>query len=285
MKIAFFPNFSKDHTLQVLEDAIALLQNDGSEILLEEMSAGRISPALSGRCVVLDRNALFSSCDVIVAIGGDGTMIHCAAEAASFGKPVMGINTGRLGYVTEIEKDELYYLKKLESGDYSLENRMMLSVEVTREGKAVFCEDALNDAVITRGSLSRIVDFQVRSSQDAICRYRADGLIFSTPTGSTAYSFSAGGPVVEPTLECILLVPVCPHALSARPFLFPSTAVLTASAESADHDVYLTVDGSQSFSIQPGDRISVKKSERSVTLVRIKKKDFCSILNEKLAGR
>ena len=224
-------------------------------------------------------------CDVVIPVGGDGTIIHAARQAAEKGKPVLGINVGRLGYVAGLEVDELDRLRDLVQGNYSIENRMMLTISLVREGKRVFYR-ALNDIVIARGSLSRILDFSVSLNGNNICSYRADGLIFSTPTGSTAYSLAAGGPVIDPSMQCILLTPICPHALFTRTVVFNPDASLSVHARpNTDSEIFLTVDGENSVQIQPGEMMSVRRSSLSVGLIQLKKRDFYEVVTEKLAGR
>ena len=198
---------------------------------------------------------------------------------------MLGINVGRLGFVAGLEVGELDRLQDLVRGEYTVDERMMLNITLVREGKKVFYR-ALNDIVIARGALSRILDFSVSSSENTICSYRADGLIFSTPTGSTAYSLAAGGPVIDPSLQCIVLTPICPHALFTRTVVFHPDTVLNVHARpNTDSEIFLTVDGEASVQIQPGEMMTVRRSHRTVGLIQLKKRDFYEVVNEKLAGR
>ena len=222
------------------------------------------------------------ACDIAVTVGGDGTIIHNAKFAALYQKPLLGVNLGRIGFVANIEPDELDELKRLLSGDYHIQRRMLLEINKTR-GEDSVTYTAVNEAVIHRDSLSSMVDISVGISGERIITYRADGMLFATPTGSTAYSFSAGGPVIEPDMRCILLTPVCPHALSSRQVVFGENAVLTARVQQRyDHKCYMTVDGQNYVRISSEDTVTVKKSALELQLIILKEKNFYTLLNEKL---
>lgn len=230
-----------------------------------------------------DFDEMISQCDAVIAIGGDGTIIHAAKHAAQAQKPILGINVGRLGFVAGLETDELELLELLVSGKYTVDNRMMISATVGKaDGDVTY--QALNEAVISRGSLSRILDFQVSLNEDTICRYRADGLILSTPTGSTAYSLSAGGPVVDPSMECMILTPICPHSLLTRPVVFNANSLISAKADSGG-EIYLTLDGATSIRIESGEQVYFSKSRLSVQLIQLHHKGFYQVVNEKLTER
>ena len=265
MKIAIIPNYSKVHTPQVTDEVIQLLLSMDCQIYFDEHLKTFLTSPSKGKCHFLPYHEMLNECQAIIAIGGDGTVIHCAEDAGKYDKPILGINTGRLGYVTELEKNELELLRKLPNNDFTTEKRMMLRVEVERKGTVVFSCNALNDAVVNKGTLSKIIDFEVFASENNICRYRSDG-----------------GPIVDPTMEGILLVPMCPHALSVRPVIFDRNTVLHITAESVDNEIYLTVDGDKSVRIISGCQLTVQKSDVHITLIKLKNRDFYSVLNEKL---
>ena len=230
-----------------------------------------------------DFDEMIQKCDVVIAIGGDGTIIHAAKHAAQARKPILGVNVGRLGFVAGLETNELELLERLVSGKYTVDPRMMITATVGKpDGNLTY--HALNDAVISRGALSRILDFQVSLNQDTICRYRADGLILSTPTGSTAYSLSAGGPVVDPSMECMILTPICPHSLLTRPVVFNANSLISAKADCGS-EIYLTLDGATSIRIESGESIYFSKSRLSVQLIQLHDKGFYQVVNEKLTER
>lgn len=224
--------------------------------------------------------------DVVITIGGDGTIIHMARYAAEYNKPLLGINFGRIGFVATMEPCELDNLSKLLTGEYYCENRMLLKVTVTNNDKSeVFY--AINDAVISRGSLSRMMDLSVSVNNKKTCDYRADGLIFATPTGSTAYSLSAGGPVVCPDIECILLTPICPYSLFARPVIFRSSDKLTIQATTGNNpesEAYLTVDGQHYLPLDDNTKVTVEKYDKYFSLISMEEKNFYTVLSNKLNG-
>lgn len=232
-----------------------------------------------------DTDSVIAASDMVLTIGGDGTIIHAARHAAPLSKPLLGINMGRLGFVAGLEPDELHMLSRLGTGDYTLEKRMMLSVvHESGDGKKKF--HAINDAVISRGSLSRLIDIDVSLDKDHMCRYRSDGLIISTPTGSSAYSLAAGGPVVEPTMKCMVMTPICPHSLFARSVILGHSSALAVSA-SCDDDtkVYLTIDGSRTVILKKTDRVIVTSSSLEAVFISLKDRSFYTVLNDKFAEK
>lgn len=224
---------------------------------------------------------LYRLADIIITIGGDGTIIRYAKRAAADGKPLLGINAGRMGYLANIEQSEYELLAKLKTGEYSIENRMMISVEVRENGKTLGVFDALNDAVITSGYISRIIDVSASVEGDSI-NYRADGLIVSTATGSTAYSMSAGGPIIDPSAECMLLTPICSHSLSAKPIMLNAARNVMLKAFSKKRtEIFLSVDGRKVANIRPYTEIYIKKSKNTVKLVRLNDRSFYKTLSLK----
>ncbi len=283
MQIAILPNLDKDGARWYTYEIITKLTKLGAIVLMMESMKEHFM--LKTIQFFGDIDALMESCDIAVTIGGDGTIIHAAKHAAAHKKPVLGVNLGRVGFVAGLELEELPELKRLFCGDYRTEKRMMLSVSVVgNHGRKTMY--ALNDAVVSRGSLSRMVDLTVTFDQNEMNRYRADGLIISTPTGSTAYSLSAGGPVVEPRMRCILLTPICAHSLFSRSVLFGGDATLTIGAQPSEDDgIFLTIDGERSIPIAKDETIEIKASDRDAELILLKDQNFYKILNEKLSER
>ncbi len=232
-----------------------------------------------------DIDDCLAACDAVIALGGDGTIIHCAKRAAAFGKPVLGINSGRLGFMAGLECNELDKLTCLLRGEYTVEHRMLLDVTVSSaEGERH--GTALNEAVVSRGALSRMLEIRVENNGVPIASYPADGVIVATPTGSTAYSLSAGGPVVDPALECLLLTPICPHSLHTRPYLFPCQAQLTLiPGHRRDVPVFVTIDGEEALPVPPDGVIQVKRSQTEALLIRVKEQSFYETLDKKLSSR
>ncbi len=226
--------------------------------------------------------AILASCDMAVVLGGDGSMIHIAKNAAAFGVPVLGVNGGNVGFMAGLEMNQLDRLPRLLEGRYKIEPRMMLQVTVTRPHETLTFT-ALNEAVVSHGSLSRLIAMEVSSEEKPVTTYRADGVIVATPTGSTAYSLSAGGPVVDPELSCMLLTPICPHAMHTRPLLFSDTVSLTIKAGSP---AYLTVDSEQAVPLSTDDVVTVRRHATDARLISLKEEyAFYDILTQKLIDR
>lgn len=220
--------------------------------------------------------------ELIVAIGGDGTIMHAAKRAAALNLPVLGVNSGKLGFLAGLEVHETDCLNALFSGGYEIEERLLLDVAV-EGGQETHL--AMNEAVVSRGALSRLVDLTVVSGGRDVMRYRADGVMVATPTGSTAYSLSAGGPVVDPTVPCLLLTPICPHSLYARSYVFAADTELIIRTAAPDGDTFLTVDGEREILLLPGQAVTVRRSALTAKLIRLKKQSFYDILNHKLINR
>ncbi len=225
---------------------------------------------------------LYKIADIIITIGGDGTIIRFAKRAALDGKAVLGINAGRVGYLANIEQNEYKLLEKLKSGEYTIEKRMMLNITVKENGNIIGEYEALNDAVISSGYLSRIIDVTASVDGGDVITYHADGLIAATPTGSTAYSMSAGGPVIDPTMNCVCLTPICSHSLAAKPILIGGEKEIKLKAFSKKRtDIFLSVDGRKVTPIRPYTEIYISQSKNVVKLVRINDRSFYKTLSLK----
>lgn len=263
--------------------AIRLLKSFGGKILM----TADLSEKYSDNDIAFfeSHEVLIQKCDAVVTIGGDGTIIHAAKHAANFEKPLLGINMGRLGFVAELEPNELPMLERLFSGDYNVEKRQMLKVTLkSKSGNKSFF--ALNDAVISRGSMTKIIDLDVWLKKSYICHYCADGLIVATPTGSSAYALSAGGPVIEPSMSCILMTPICSHSLFSRPVLFnPSSEILVNAASREDTDLTLTIDGETTIPITADDTVVITTAEIYAELIVLKDKTFYRVLSDKFTER
>lgn len=231
-----------------------------------------------------DVNTIMKACDAVIAIGGDGTILRSASHAAVFDKPVLGLNFGRLGFMAGLEFSELDLISRLFTHEYRIQKRMMLDVRVNKNDCCEYRNIALNDVVISRGATSHIVDFHVRHNSDACLEYRADGLIISTPTGSTAYSFSAGGPVVDPSVKSIILTPICPHSLYDRSIIFSSDSYLEVEPGfTRENEVFLTLDGNGVCKLDNGCTVKVKKSNLNAKFIIIKQNSFSKIFTQKMS--
>ena len=236
MVVAVLPNLDKRGSFEVVEKLGKILRAQNIECYISDNVFCTDFKQAS-------EEELYKLADIIITIGGDGTIIRYAKRAALDNKPVLGINAGRMGYLANIEQNELNMLSKLTSGEYFIEKRMMLDIRVVENGNVINEFTALNDAVITSGFISRIVDISVGVGNDYIS-YRADGLIVSTPTGSTAYSMSAGGPIIDPLTENFCITPICSHSLSAKPIILGAENEIKLKAFSKKRaDIFLTVDG------------------------------------------
>ncbi len=277
MKVLIIPNYDKIDALKCTNQIKEKLCELGSKVDIIEHEQG-YSKVFSQSD--LER---ISKCDIVISVGGDGTILRSAKAAALYDKPVLGINAGRLGFMSGLEKHELNSLSALTDCTYKTENRMMLDVSIyDAEDNRLCTMQALNDAVISRGAQSRILDLVIGFNNNTTIDFRADGIIFSTPTGSTAYSFSAGGPVIDPLINCIQLTPICSHSLLSRPMIFSKNSVLRAkAAESAEADIYLTVDGEEAVRIVKNGYVEIRRSNSYAKLIRIKDDCFYDVLKTK----
>ncbi len=274
MRIALIFNEKSTEIHSTLERVCKTLKNMGADVILPPGDFQGSAP-----------DTLLKDCDVAIVLGGDGTIIHTAKRAARFDRPVLGINCGKLGFMAGLESDELSQLSLLLEGRYSIERRMMLSVKIiSADDTKELC--ALNEAVVARGALSPMVEFEISSEREHVLDYRADGVIVATPTGSTAYSLSAGGPIIDPAVGCLLLTPICAHSLHARSYIFSEESNIFLRAKNVDgQQVYLTVDGEEGVTICDGDTVSIKKSDVFARLIIIKETPFYQVLNRKLINR
>lgn len=282
MKIAVLPNLSREKAQYHTERLIDCLKNLGLPVLMQSC----FCETFQNQKIKFydDFDEMIYACDMIVALGGDGTIIHCARHAAAFGKPILGVNVGRLGFLAELETDEFGELKKLTSGNYHTEKRMMLEIRYTENGREKRCS-ALNDAVVSRGSMAPMLDYRVESNGQTVCECRGDGLIVATPTGSTAYSLSAGGPIIDPSLSCLLLTPLCSHSLLTRPAVFgPDTHFSIQTCFRTPSEAFLTIDGEIFVRIDSSRPIEICRSEKEVRIVRLKDHNFYDIVHEKLGN-
>ena len=223
--------------------------------------------------------------DLIIAFGGDGTILHLARTAAMRGIPVLGVNLGSLGFMSDLELSELHLLRTLAKGRFRREKRMMLDVTVLREGRTVYASSALNDAVVSKGAMARVIRLQVMAGDDQLGVFGGDGVVVATPTGSTGYSLSAGGPIVEPTAQNFVISPICAHTVFSSSFVLSAAGTVTVSpADQGRKQVYLSVDGGRAFALKSGDKVRVCRSRYETELLRLTDKSLYEILRTKMAG-
>ncbi|MCC6763032.1 MAG: NAD(+)/NADH kinase [Deltaproteobacteria bacterium] len=232
---------------------------------------------------VVDKPTMARTADLIVVFGGDGTLLGVARLAGPRELRVLGVNLGGLGFLTEVStSDALPTLDRVFAGDYQLDRRTTLAVRVLRGGTAVAASQVLNDAVINKGALARIIDLHTSVDGEYLCVYKADGLIVATPTGSTAYSLSAGGPLVGPGVAVVLLAPICPHTLTLRPLVLADSSVVRVQLRAPDQEVFLTLDGQEGIPLRDGDVVEVARSPHVVALVRTVPRSVLGVLRDKL---
>ena len=227
--------------------------------------------------------ALIAGADLVIVLGGDGTLIRAARLAAGRPIPILGINLGSLGFMTEVSRAELFpALEQVVAGQYKIDARMKLSCRLTRAGKLMVEDEVLNDVVLNKGALARIAAHETTIDEEYVTTYYSDGVVLATPTGSTAYSMSAGGPIVHPALDCIIITPICPHALTQGPVVIPPDRVIRIELKSETADVYLTLDGQAGHALRSGDRIEIQRSPSRVHLIRNPSQGYFRVLRQKL---
>ncbi|MBQ9760067.1 MAG: NAD(+)/NADH kinase [Clostridia bacterium] len=287
LKIALITNFNiAEKAAAAMTVAERLLKED-CEILLAAFNREKIIKMNRNRAEFryLPIDGVYAEADILIVLGGDGSILEASRRAVHRGTPILGINLGRLGYMAELEMPELDQISKLFSGEYYLEKRSMLRVELYSHGELKSFGYALNDAVISNGAVSRMIDLELYENGQPVTTYRADGLIIATPTGSTAYSMSAGGPIVEPSVPCVCVTPICPHSLTARPLIFSENSVLEVRNTCVrEKMLYLTVDGRMNFELYRNQSVRVTKSKLVTNLVRLKPSAFYSKLRQKMGN-
>lgn len=274
MKIAVLPNLKNSAAMSCAEETISILKKHGCETVLKT----DLFDSAGVYCETADEN--LTSCDVFIAVGGDGTIIHTAKLAATLDKPILGINAGALGFTAGMEQNELDLLPNLFSGAYREERRLMLLIKVMSNG-ITNSYQALNDAVFS-GELATIVNYSMALGENRGYNCRADGFIVATPTGSTAYSLSAGGPIIQPDMDCLVYTPVCPHALFNRSVVFGGDTRLVVDIPENRGQLYLTIDGEKPVKLHTGDKLVFSRSERTARFLKLGAKDFYDVLNQKI---
>ena len=283
-RVILCPNPYRDKGLAAAKEADAILRRMGMETVfcLPFRPEGG-DQQFGVVCKPLQQELRGS--DLIIAFGGDGTILHLARTAATRGIPVLGVNLGSLGFMSDLERSELHLLQNLAQGRFRREKRMMLDVSVLREGRTVYVSSALNDAVVSKGAMARVVRLQVMAGDDQLGVFSGDGIVVATPTGSTGYSLSAGGPIVEPTAQNFVISPICAHTVFSSSFVLSAAgSVSVSSAEQSRKQIYLSVDGGKAFALRPGDRVRVCRSRYETELLRLTDKSLYEILRTKMAG-
>jgi len=281
-KVILTPNPYRDKNFQTVRDAMKVLKDSGLEVKL-------CLPFEVDRSFDLPKDLYFSkldreisTADMVICFGGDGTILHMAKTATRHDIPILGVNIGTMGFMAELESTELDQLARLAKGEYTIDNRMMLDVVVHRDRDIIFHDICLNDTVITKGAVARIVHLEVKCDGVQAMECSGDGIIVATPTGSTAYSLSAGGPIVEPEAHSILVTPICAHDVASRCIVASDKRVITVSlTRNARRNAFLSVDGGKALRMNMGDVATIRKSNLVTKLVRLKERSFYDVVNHK----
>lgn len=283
MIIAVNPNLTRENAIYVTKNVVAELKKLGAKIYLCDEFKDSLE------CLGVDfltENELYDVCDVMIAIGGDGTIIHSAYQIAKRDKLILGINAGRLAFMAGLEEHELHLLKNLIDGNYEVDSRMMLRADLYSDGELIDSTYCINDVVIARGTAFKMCDMSVRCNGRHVIDYYADGIIVSTPTGSTAYALSAGGPVIDPTIESISITPICTHSLFSRSMIFKPDSEIEISVKNPQiGEPLLSCDGSEAKKLSENNKVVIKKADFPAKFIRIKTDSFIDVLSQKLAQR
>ena len=262
----------------IVSDLCRWLEERGKAVVLD-----RETGALIGRQDSVVRSKIPELCDFLIVIGGDGTLLSAARVVGTSGKPILGVNMGSLGFMTAVTLDEIYpALERIFRNEYEFEERMMLVAHVHRLGERVANYTVLNDVVINKGALAKMIDIKVTVGDLYLSTFKADGLIISTPTGSTGYSLAAQGPMIHPTMNTILITPICPHTLTFRPLVVAEGLVVRSELLSKESDVFLTDDGQVGFGLRQGDVVEVRKANAPLRFFRSPFRDYFTVLRTKL---
>ncbi len=287
MKIVLTPNPYRDKQFRTVQQAKKILESCGVEAVMCLPFDVDRDYELPKTMDFRDLHREIKNADMLVCFGGDGTILHASKIATAHGLPILGVNIGTMGFIAELEAGELELLRKLPTGDYTLEPRSMIDVTVTgANGQKLLHETALNDAVVTKGAIARVVQVSVYCDNVEATSFSGDGVIISTPTGSTAYSMSAGGPIVEPSAKNLIISPICAHAMLAKTIVVsPERVISVKIGKIGRHNAYLSVDGGRAFRLNTGDVITTRLSQKVTKLVRLKQTSFFEILNKKFIDR
>jgi NAD+ kinase len=263
---------------ELVPKILAWLRERGLKVRADEETA-----AYANEKEGIPRDSVPEGCDLIIVLGGDGTLLSAARAIGKHEIPLFPVNLGGLGFLTAITMDEVFpNLERALRGEHRVAKRKLLNTEVVRCGEVVASYDALNDAVLSKASIARMIDLQAYVDEQFVADYKADGLIISTPTGSTAYSLAAGGPIIFPSVPALCITPICPHMLTNRPVLVPETSVIRVISQGPDESVFLTIDGQIGNPVQHGDTIVCRSSNFALRLIRPPRMMFFDVLRQKL---
>lgn len=281
MKVGIVPNFTREKAIDITKNTINELEKLNIEYYFDKSSYINFPIEIKKEHFV---DNIYEYIDIIIAIGGDGSFIHTAKQSAIHKKPVLCINAGNLAFLAGLEGNELNLIEKLISGDYMTDKRIMLNVSIFENGVEKWVGNCLNDVAMARGTEIKLIDLEVFCNSRKINNYRADGVVISTPTGSTAYSWSAGGPVIDPDLQCIMLTPICTHSPLNRSLVFNEDSIIRVKPIKGSQ-ICVSSDGEKAIQLTSNSEIIVSKSDYYAEFIRIKSDEFFDILNSKLSQR
>jgi NAD+ kinase len=283
-RIGIIAKKNKPEAVNIAKDLVEWLRPKKIEVYIEEEIGKILSSTLSGaNWKSIKREDIPTDIEMIFVLGGDGTLLSVARQVWNKNIPILGVNLGGLGFLTEITLNELYsVLERVIRDDFEIDEREVLNVGVIRQGERIAEFVVLNDAVVNKGALARIIDLETTINGEYLSTFRSDGLIISTPTGSTAYNLSAGGPIVYPSLHTIIITPICPHTLTIRPIIIPDDVKIRTLLKSRDEEVTLTLDGQQGFTLEFEDVVEVEKAEGRILLIKSPFRRYFELLREKL---
>ncbi len=283
-RIGIIAKKNKPEAVAIANKLMAWLRSKKIEIYIEEEIGQLLLPAPSEPSLkTIKRGTVPIDMEMIIVLGGDGTLLSVARQVWNKNIPILGVNLGGLGFLTEITMDELYrVLERVIQDDFEINEREVLNAAVIRRGERIAEFTVLNDAVINKGALARMIDLETTVNGEYLSTFRSDGLIISTPTGSTAYNLSAGGPIVYPSLHTIIITPICPHTLTIRPIIIPDDVKIRALLKSKSEEVLLTLDGQQGFTLEFEDVVEVGKAEGHILLIKSPYRHYFELLREKL---
>ena len=283
-RIGIIAKQNKPEAAPIVKRLVEWLQPRKIEVYIEEgMGEGFHPPLVGPHLNSIKRDDIPTQVEMIIVLGGDGTLLSVARLVGDHGVPILGVNLGGLGFLTEITLEELYrVLERVVQGDFITDERVVFKAAVIRRGERMAEFTVLNDAVVNKGALARIIDLETTINGEYLTTFKSDGLILSTPTGSTAYNLSAGGPIVHPSLHCIIITPICPHTLTNRPIMIPDDVEIRAILKTKQQEVILTLDGQQGFTLEFEDVVEVRKAENRILLIKSPYRHYFEVLRKKL---
>lgn len=281
-KIGIIPNLTKDKDMKLTRKIIKWIEENNGQVLLNEKEAEKINR----KDLAYNNNKMYQEADFVIVLGGDGTLLGVARSVSQFGTPILGVNLGRLGFLTEVEISDLHSaMEKIIADEYFIEERMMLEAIIINNKVEANIFYALNDVVIKKGSFARIVRLKTFVDDKYLDTFPADGLIIASPTGSTAYSLSAGGPIVNPKNSLLIITPISPHTLNARPVIVSDQEKIRIEIEGENNEIVLTIDGQHGYKLKEGDSVLIKKADFHAKFIKVNNKTFYDVLRKKLAER